>query len=100
VVTCFLVSVATVIWLLAIKPKSVTLAFDRLIREAGFAFCSRAAFVFFRVPLFSSDVFLLSPFIFLGCLFFIRCLFVKPLYIFGGASFFIECISVKPLCIF
>jgi hypothetical protein len=43
----FLASIATFVWLLMIKPKSVTLAFDRLVSEAGFAFCSCAAFAFF-----------------------------------------------------
>jgi hypothetical protein len=39
-VTYFLVSLATFIWLFVIKPKSVTLAFDGLVGEADFALCS------------------------------------------------------------
>jgi hypothetical protein len=44
----FFISVATFVWLLVIKPKSATLAFDRLVSEASFAFCSGAAFTYFR----------------------------------------------------
>jgi hypothetical protein len=69
------------VWLIAIKPKSITHAFDRLVSEAGIAFCSRAAFAFFAS--FSLEVF-----------------FVKPLYVFGSASFFIGALFVKPLHVF
>jgi hypothetical protein len=55
----------------------------------------------FRVASFSSELFLMSPFAFLGLpLFFIRGLFDESFCIFEVASFFIRGLSDEPICVF